>query len=115
MLGLPVEGLEWVIETFCRFWPEDTMLTHPTVVRSLIATLLVCFICGAMGSLVVGNRMAFFSDALAHCAFAGVGFGLLVTLMAGTSGDAARQQITLIMVLFGIVIGLLIAFVREQT
>ena len=28
--------------------------------------------CGAVGSLVVGGRMAFFSDALAHCAFAGV-------------------------------------------
>jgi zinc transport system permease protein len=69
-----------------------------------------------MGSLVVGNRMAFFSDALAHCAFAGVGFGLLLTIMMGTADyDTVRQQVTLVMVLFGVTIGLLIAFVREQT
>ncbi|MBI1830333.1 MAG: metal ABC transporter permease [Planctomycetes bacterium] len=84
--------------------------------RGLIATLLVCFICGAMGSLVIGNRMAFFSDALAHSAFAGVGLGLLVCLLAGTDDDRiVRERITLIMVAFGIAIGLLIAFVREKT
>ena len=31
----------------------------------------MCGICGMVGALVVGNRMAFFSDAMAHCAFAG--------------------------------------------
>src|SRR5262249_36017796 len=97
-------------------WPSDSFLTHEHNVRGILATLIVCFICGAMGSLVVGNRMAFFSDALAHCAFAGVALGLLLTLLAGTDNDQiVRQRITLIMVCFGIAVGLLIAFVRDQT
>ena len=82
----------------------------------LAGDVTVCFICGGMGSLVVGNRMAFFSDALAHCAFAGVGLGLLVCFLAGTDNDEiVRQRIVLIMVAFGVTVGLLIAFVREQT
>jgi zinc transport system permease protein len=60
--------------------------------------------------------MAFFSDALAHCAFAGVGLGLLFSLLAGTDNDETiRQRITTIMVCFGIGIGLMIAVVRDQT
>ncbi|MBI2804119.1 MAG: metal ABC transporter permease [Planctomycetes bacterium] len=117
MLEMPALWLGHFIEWICALpWPEDTLLTDDHAVRGLIATLLVCFICGTLGSLVVGNRMAFFSDALAHCAFAGVGFGLLLTLLAGTTDQAhIRQQITLIMVLFGVTIGLLIALVREKT
>ncbi len=44
-------------------------------------------ICGAVGSLVVANRMAFFSDALAHCSFAGVAFGLLLGLILRASDE----------------------------
>ena len=39
---------------------------------SFLAVLLVSIIVGMIGTLVVGNRMAFFSDAMAHCAFAGI-------------------------------------------
>jgi zinc transport system permease protein len=59
--------------------------------------------------------MAFFSDALAHCAFAGVGLGLLLCILTDTPDQLVRQRILLIMVAFGVTIGLLIAFVREQT
>jgi zinc transport system permease protein len=82
--------------------------------------------------MVVGNRMAFFSDALAHCAFAGVGLGLLLGFLAGLYGyfgdpqlhDGvynAREQafhdwgVPLVTVAFGICVGLAIAFVRDQT
>jgi zinc transport system permease protein len=115
MLDGPANLLEEFIVWICLFAPPGTMLSHFTVVLGLFATLLVCFICGAMGSLVVGNRMAFFSDALAHCAFAGVGFGLLLAIMTDTPQDEVRQRITLVMVAFGVTVGLLIAFVRDQT
>lgn len=115
MLDSSAELLKSAIEAFCDINPEGKMLSHPTVVLGLVATLVVCLICGAMGSLVVGNRMAFFSDALAHCAFAGVGFGLLLAILTETPQDEVRQRITLVMVAFGIAIGLLIAFVRDQT
>ena len=117
MLDMLASWLESAIHQFTQLpvWPADTYFTYDFNVRAIVATLVVCFVCGAMGSLVVGNRMAFFSDALAHCAFAGVGLGLLLCLLAGTPDDLVRQQITLIMVAFGVVIGVLIAFVREET
>src|SRR4051812_40368980 len=120
MIDLLADGLDSAIHaiTILSIWPVETFPTFDFNVRGLLATLLVCLICGAMGSLVVGNRMSFFSDALAHCAFAGVGLGLMISLLIGTEGtDEAviRQRITLIMVCFGIGIGLLIAFVRDQT
>jgi zinc transport system permease protein len=117
MLEYPAEWLDQAIDLIRQLpiWPADTFATYHDNLRALVATLIVCFICGAMGSLVVGNRMAFFSDALAHCAFAGVGLGLLLCLVTNTADDMVRQTITLIMVGFGILIGLLIAFVRDQT
>src|SRR5215467_12752206 len=84
-------------------------------VHGLLAVVLVSLVCGSLGSLVVGNRMAFFSDALAHCAFAGVGLGLLISIFTETPDELLRQRITLVMVAFGVGIGILIAFVREQT
>ncbi|MBM3993708.1 MAG: metal ABC transporter permease [Planctomycetes bacterium] len=118
MLDMPAGWLDLLIYQICALpiWPAGSFMTVDQNVRGLIATLTVCFVCGAMGSLVIGNRMAFFSDALAHSAFAGVGLGLLICLLAGTDDDQlVRQRITLIMVCFGITIGLLIAYVREKT
>ncbi|MGE3805461.1 MAG: metal ABC transporter permease [Gemmataceae bacterium] len=97
--------------------PPDTWLNQPQIVKGLLAVVLVCFVCGAVGSQVVANRMAFFSDALAHCAFAGIGLALLVGLVArlGRDSEFYRWGVPLIMVLFGVLIGIGIAFVRERT
>jgi zinc transport system permease protein len=116
MLDMPAEWLNRLVHAICKLpWPAESFPTHDHNVRGILATLVVCFVCGALGSLVVGNRMAFFSDALAHCAFAGVALGLLLCLLTDSSDVVVRQLITLIMVSFGIGIGLLIAFVRDQT
>src|SRR5947207_495256 len=71
--------------------------------RAFLSVLLVTAICGMVGALVVGNRMAFFSDAMAHCAFAGVALGILLTLALGAGKDPEqfRWLIPLIMVAFG--------------
>src|SRR5271170_104116 len=117
MLDIPAAWLDQLIHAVSTWsiFADDSFWAQPQNLLGVLATLLVCFICGAMGSLVVGNRMAFFSDALAHCAFAGVGLGLLLCIFAGTPDDLVRQRILLIMLAFGVTIGLLIAFVREQT
>jgi len=77
--------------------------------------LLASLVCGAVGSLVVGNRMAFFSDALAHNAFAGVALGLLTALFFGVPRDHFWSWVTPIMIVFGVLVGMSIAFVRERT
>jgi zinc transport system permease protein len=95
--------------------PKGTFLSFEFNVHGIIAVILVSLICGAVGSLVVGNRMAFFSDALAHCAFAGVALGLLMGVFTGAEDAGFALWITLIMVAFGGVVGLAIAVVRETT
>jgi len=64
---------------------------------------------------MVANRMAFFSDALAHCAFAGVALGLLFAILSKITVKDFTEWIFLIMVIFGISMGLGIAWVREKT
>jgi zinc transport system permease protein len=86
--------------------------------KGTLAIIVVSVICGFVGSLVVGNRMAFFSDALAHCAFAGVALGVITTLLL----DSGRSKESLldwvlppVMVIFGGIVGLAITYVREKT
>lgn len=93
------------------------VLKHYFMVNGLVAVTLFSLICGPVGSLVVGNRMAFFSDAMAHCAFAGLALGFLMGIFLQVPQEGAFLQygVPFIMVGFGLVVGLAIAFVREQT
>jgi zinc transport system permease protein len=94
------------------FWAEDFNL------RALLALVLVSLICGAVGSLVVGGRMAFFSDALAHCAFASVSIGFVVftTLTVHVWPQAQFWDwVTVIMLTFGVLIGYSIVTVGDRT
>lgn len=104
----------------------DGLGTDLIVVKSVLVLLLVCTLCGMVGSMVVGNRMAFFSDAMAHSAFAGVALGYLTVLFSLTpTGNAAADRQTsdalaswlvpLIMVGFGALVGAGMVYVREQT
>ncbi len=97
----------------------DSLGTYVFVVKSVITLVVMCLICGMVGSLVVGNRMAFFSDAMAHCAFAGVALGYMSVLLTG--GDAAERKVSatwmvpLVMVAFGVTVGVLMIYVRDRT
>jgi zinc transport system permease protein len=110
-----VDAIVWWIAKGVGAILPNTIYAYPHNVYGLLAILLIGLICGSVGSLVVGNRMAFFSDALAHCAFAGVGLGLLTGMVTGAGHEEMRVWITPIMVAFGIMFGLGIAFVRQQT
>lgn len=106
---------DWMLQ----FLEAIADLTHSElfVVKGVVAILLACILCGTVGSLVVGNRMAFFSDAMAHCAFAGVALGYLSVVFAGYGRDGvlASWLVPLVMVLFGAGVGVAIVFVRERT
>ncbi|MCX7842122.1 MAG: metal ABC transporter permease [Clostridia bacterium] len=49
--------------------------------NALIAVLIISPIFGILGTMIVNNRMAFFSDALGHGAFTGIVIGSLLGLM----------------------------------
>lgn len=129
-----MESLTSSLDSFF-FWlstfaPDMTFFSFDWNIRALCAIVMASFICGAVGSQVVSNRMAFFSDALAHCAFAGFALAFLLFLAFGfglqsqVGMDPAervrvQQQFLnwtmVIMVCFGIAIGLLIAYVNDVT
>lgn len=87
------------------------------IVEGTIAIILVSLICGSVGALVVGNRLAFFSDALAHCAFAGVALGIITAVLAGAGKHDERMDwiLPLVMTVSGILFGVGIVYVRERT
>ena len=54
-------------------WAEFTFMKH-----ALLAVLLVTPLFGLVGTMVVNNRMSFFSDALGHSALTGIALGVLM-------------------------------------
>jgi zinc transport system permease protein len=109
--------LENLIYDLAARFPEGTFFAQGFNLVALLALLLVALACGATGPLVVGGRMAFFSDALAHSAFAGVsiGFVLFTSLPLQQDAETFWSSITPVMVVFGMGIGFAIAWVRERT
>ncbi len=89
-------------------------------VNALLAITTVGIVCGTVGSLVIGNRMSFFSDAMAHCAFAGVALGLLSVLIVDplnkhVDDSPYRWLVPVVMIGFGATVGIGIAFFRERS
>ncbi|MCS6863447.1 MAG: metal ABC transporter permease [Gemmataceae bacterium] len=96
-------------------WLALTLGTELFVVKCLITLVVMCLLCGMVGAMVVGNRMAFFSDAMAHCAFAGIALGYLSVVFSHSSRATASWLVPLVMVLFGIAIGAAMVYVRDRT
>lgn len=72
--------------------------------NALLAVLLITPLFGVLGTLIVNNRMAFFSDALGHSALTGMGIGVLLGI-ADTS---------LAMALFGVCFALLLNWIKRK-
>jgi zinc transport system permease protein len=105
--------VEWMT-SFIGFL-SDSLGAETFVLKGMLGILFVCWLCGMLGAMVVGNRMAFFSDAMAHSAFAGVSLGYLSVLLGGGDRAATTWAVPLMMVLFGIAVGVLMVYVRENT
>lgn len=73
--------------------------------NALLAILIVAPLFGLLSTLVVQNRMSFFSDALGHSAFTGVAIGTLAGLV----------ESTWCAVLFALVFALLFTYVRHKS
>lgn len=72
--------------------------------QALLALLLLTPTAAALGVQVINFRMAFFSDAVGHSAFAGVALGLLAAISPDIS-----------MPLFGVAVGLAIMALRRHS
>jgi zinc transport system permease protein len=110
--------LEQALQALAGLAPANTFFSFGFNLIAFLALVLVSLTCGAVGSLVVGGRMAFFSDALAHCAFAGVSIGFLFSeyvLGGASSSEQFWAWVTPIMVGYGLLVGYGIATVRQRT
>ncbi len=109
---VPAQWLDERLTGLKESFSPGSLLSNKQMLIGLVSVVLVSLICGAVSSLVLSNRMAFFSDALAHFAFAGVALGLLLHL-AGML--ATEEWIVPVMVLFGIAAGCGVAYVKQRT
>ncbi len=83
--------------------PAD-MFRYVFMKNALLAMLLLTPLLALLGTMAVNQRMAFFSDALGHGALAGVGLGMLLGV----------QNITLSLVLFGLVWAVMISRINRS-
>lgn len=71
---------------------------------ALVAVLIITPLFGMLGTMIVNNRMAFFSDALGHSAFTGMAIGVLFGM----------TDTGLSMVLFAVLFALLLNGIRHK-
>src|SRR3954466_6136243 len=102
----PLHWLDHFLVWLAAHAPANSFFGELIPLRAFVALVLVALACGAVGSLVVGARMAFFSDALAHVSFASVsiGFVMFTVLMADRPGKF-WDFVTPVMIGFGMLVG----------
>ena len=73
--------------------------------NALIAIILVTPVFAILGTMIVNNKMAFFSDALGHSALTGIALGMILGI----------SNMNISMILFAVVFALLLNYVKNKT
>ena len=66
------------IYSFLNFILPFEWLSYDFMKNAFIATIFIGILFGFLGSMVVNNKMAFFSEALGHSALTGIGLGVIL-------------------------------------
>jgi zinc transport system permease protein len=85
-------------------WLPFSFIQYDFMKNALLAVILIAPLFGLAGTMVINNRMSFYSDALGHSALAGIAVGTLLGL----------QDFVVSMVLFAILFGLGISAVKSR-
>lgn len=80
------------------------MLQYQFMQNAALALLLIAPIFGLIGTIVVNNKMSFFSDALGHSALTGVAIGAIIGL----------TNYSISMVLFAVIFALILNFIKSK-
>ncbi len=89
-----------IMEVLLPFsWMEYTFMKN-----ALLAILIITPLFGVLGTMIVNNRMAFFSDALGHSALTGIALGSLLGL----------SDSNLSMLIFAIIFALLLNRIKRR-
>lgn len=69
-----MQNIYWFLDKFMPFeWLEYDFMKN-----AFLATVLIGVLFGFLGSMVVNNKLAFFSEALGHSALTGIGIGVIL-------------------------------------
>lgn len=79
-------------------------LQYDFMKNAFLATLLIGLLFGFLGSMVVNNKLAFFSEALGHSALTGIGIGVVL----GVSNTLYS------MIIFAIIMAICIWFIEKR-
>lgn len=90
-----------ILETILPF----EFMDYTFMKNALIAIILISPIFAVLGTMIVNNKMAFFSDALGHSALTGIAIGMVLGI----------SNMNISMVFFAIIFALLLNFVKNKT
>ena len=79
-------------------------LAYDFMKYALVAILIITPLFGILGTMIVSNRMAFFSDALGHSAFTGMAVGVLFGVV----------DTSVSMIAFAVLFALLLNYIRHK-
>lgn len=79
-------------------------MSYDFMKNALLAVLIITPLFALLGTIIVNNKLAFFSDALGHSAFTGIGLGIILGI-ANTS---------FVMVIFAIMFALLLNRIKRK-
>lgn len=89
-----------ILETLFPF----SFIQYDFMKNSLLAILIITPLFGILGTMIVSNKMAFFSDALGHSAFTGIALGVVLGI----------SDTNLSMVGFAIVFGIVLNIIKRR-
>lgn len=96
-----MEAIYNVLEAVIPF----EFINYTFMKNALIAIILITPVFAILGTMIVNNKMAFFSDALGHSALTGIAIGMVLGISNMNVG----------MILFAIVFALLLNYVKNKT
>ena len=96
-----MEAIYGILETILPF----EFMEYAFMKNAFLAIILISPIFAILGTMIVNNKMAFFSDALGHSALTGIAIGMVLGI----------SNMNISMIFFAIVFALLLNFVKNKT
>lgn len=81
------------------------LLNYAFVRNALVAILLASPIFAIIGTMIVNNKMAFFSDALGHSALTGIAIGMMLGI----------SNVNISIIIFAVIFALILNYVKNKT
>ena len=96
-----MEAIYSVLEAIIPF----EFINYTFMKNALLAIILITPVFAILGTMIVNNKMAFFSDALGHSALTGIALGMVLGISNMNVG----------MIIFAVIFALLLNYVKNKT